>query len=78
MRLSGSILKFVIFLRQNARTFQAAIPQRAGRPDESYPDEEHRACPEGTFSIQRMFDKWFLPIVFVAIGSLIVWAIWRH
>jgi hypothetical protein len=30
------------------------------------------------FSIQRMFDKWFLPIVFVAIGSLIVWAIWRH
>jgi hypothetical protein len=30
------------------------------------------------FSIRRSFDKWFLPIVFVAIGSLIGWALWRH
>ncbi len=30
------------------------------------------------WTIQRAFDKWFLPTIFVAIGSLIVWAIWRH
>jgi hypothetical protein len=24
------------------------------------------------------FDKWFLPFVFVAIGCLIAWALWRH
>jgi hypothetical protein len=32
--------------------------------------------PPVTF--QRLFDKWLLPVLFVAIGSLIVWAIWRH
>ncbi len=30
------------------------------------------------FTFQRLFDKWLLPVVFVAIGSLFVWAIWRH
>jgi hypothetical protein len=30
------------------------------------------------WTLQRFFDKWFLPVVFVGIGSLIVWAIWRH
>jgi len=29
-------------------------------------------------TLQQFFDKWFLPVVFVAIGSLIVWAIVRH
>ncbi|MGC8642715.1 MAG: hypothetical protein ACP5XB_22890 [Isosphaeraceae bacterium] len=32
--------------------------------------------PPVTF--QQLFDKWMLPVLFVAIGSLIVWAIWRH
>jgi hypothetical protein len=27
--------------------------------------------------VQKVFDKWFLPVVFVAIGSLMVWALWR-
>ena len=30
------------------------------------------------FTIQRFFDKWPLPVLFVGIGSLFVWAIWRH
>jgi hypothetical protein len=30
------------------------------------------------WSIQRAFDKWFLPFVFVAIGGVIVWALWRQ
>jgi len=29
-------------------------------------------------TLQKVFDKWFLPVVFVAIGSVIAWAIWRH
>jgi hypothetical protein len=33
-------------------------------------------APPLTF--QQLFDKWLLPVVFVAIGSVIVWAIWRH
>jgi hypothetical protein len=32
--------------------------------------------PPWTF--QRFFDKWFLPFLFVAIGSLMVWALWRR
>ena len=30
------------------------------------------------FSFQRLFDKWLLPVVFVAILGLFAWAIWRH
>jgi hypothetical protein len=30
------------------------------------------------FTFQRLFDTWLLPVLFVAIGSVIVWAIWRH
>jgi hypothetical protein len=29
-------------------------------------------------TLQQVFDKWFLPVVFVAIGSVIAWAVWRH
>ena len=29
-------------------------------------------------TFQRLFDKWSLPFLFVAIGSLMVWALWRH
>ena len=32
--------------------------------------------PPWTF--QLFFDKWFLPVLFVAIGGVIVWALWRH
>ncbi len=28
-------------------------------------------------TLQQRFDTWFLPILFVAIGSSIVWALWR-
>lgn len=27
--------------------------------------------------MRKTFDKWFLPVVFVMIGSAMVWAIWR-
>ena len=38
-----------------------------------------KAPPAKTpFTFQRLFDKWLLPVLFVAIGSVIVWAIWRH
>ena len=30
------------------------------------------------FTFQRFFDKWLLPVLFVGISSLFVWAIWRH
>jgi hypothetical protein len=30
------------------------------------------SCP-----MQKFFDKWFLPVVFVLIGGAMVWAIWR-
>jgi hypothetical protein len=42
-------------------------------PKKSAPPEK-----KPPFTIQRFFDKWFLPVVFVAIGSLIGWALWRH
>jgi hypothetical protein len=29
-------------------------------------------------TLQGLFDKWFLPVLFVGIGSLIVWALWRR
>jgi hypothetical protein len=29
-------------------------------------------------TFQQLFDKWFLPFLFVAIGSVMVWAIWRR
>ena len=29
-------------------------------------------------TFQRLVDTWLLPVMFVAIGSVIVWAIWRH
>jgi hypothetical protein len=27
--------------------------------------------------MQRFFDKWFLPFLFVAIGGVLVWTMWR-
>jgi len=27
--------------------------------------------------MQRFFDKWFLPFLFVVIGGIIVWTIWH-
>jgi hypothetical protein len=30
------------------------------------------------WTLQRVFDKWFLPMLFVAIGGVIVWAVWRR
>jgi hypothetical protein len=29
------------------------------------------------WTFQRFFDKWFLPLVFVGIGGVFVWAIWH-
>ncbi len=29
-------------------------------------------------TLQKVFDTWFLPVVFVAIGCVIAWAVWRH
>jgi hypothetical protein len=29
------------------------------------------------WTFQKFVDKWLLPVVFVAIGSLMVWALWR-
>lgn len=29
-------------------------------------------------TLQRLVDTWLLPVLFVAIGGVIVWAIWRH
>jgi hypothetical protein len=28
--------------------------------------------------MQKFVDKWFLPFLFVAIGSLIAWSLWRR
>jgi hypothetical protein len=28
--------------------------------------------------MQKAFDKWFLPVLALAIGSLMVWALWRR
>jgi hypothetical protein len=28
------------------------------------------------WTFQRLFDKWFLPSLLVAIGGVIVWALW--
>jgi hypothetical protein len=30
------------------------------------------------WTLQRVFDKWFLPTLFAAIGCVIVWAVWRR
>ncbi len=30
------------------------------------------------FTLQKLYDTWMLPVLFVAISSLFVWAIWRH
>jgi hypothetical protein len=27
--------------------------------------------------MQKFFDKWFLPFLFVLIGGVIVWTVWR-
>jgi hypothetical protein len=29
-------------------------------------------------TLQGFLDKWFLPVLFVGIGSVIVWALWRR
>ncbi len=29
------------------------------------------------WTFQRFLDKWFLPVIFVAIGGVIGWALWR-
>ena len=29
-------------------------------------------------TFQKLFDTWMLPVLFVAISSVIVWALWRH
>ena len=29
-------------------------------------------------TLQGVIDKWFLPVLFVAIGGVIVWALWRR
>jgi hypothetical protein len=31
-----------------------------------------------SWTLQRVFDKWFLPSLFAAIGGVIVWALWRR
>jgi hypothetical protein len=27
--------------------------------------------------MQKFFDKWFLPVLFVLVGGIIVWTLWR-
>jgi hypothetical protein len=36
------------------------------------------AVVKAPFTIQGFLDKWFLPVVFVLIGGVIGWALWRH
>lgn len=28
-------------------------------------------------AMQRLFDKWFLPVLFVLIGGVLVWTVWK-
>ncbi len=35
-------------------------------------------APKAPVTLQALYDKWFLPAVFVAIGSVMAWAVWRH
>ena len=57
----------------------------SGVPAESPADPMKPNSPKATApvkkaprTLQQVFDKWFLPIVFVAIGSLMAWALWRR
>jgi hypothetical protein len=57
----------------------------SGAPAESQADPMKTNSPKATatvkktpLTLQKVFDKWFLPAVFVAIGSVIAWALWRH
>jgi len=47
-------------------------------PMKSNPTKKVVAVKMAPRTLQQFFDKWFLPVLFVAIGSLMVWALWRH
>jgi hypothetical protein len=52
------------FRRKSAATMQTITPKKVA-PAKKVP-----------WTIQRLFDKWFLPSLLAAIGSVIVWALW--
>ena len=33
--------------------------------------------PKTPWTFQKFFDKWWLPVLFVAIGGVIGWSLWR-
>jgi hypothetical protein len=37
-----------------------------------------RAAEKAVPSMQKFFDKWTLPVLFVLIGGVIGWALWRR
>jgi hypothetical protein len=71
-----------------ANIFHSALHISGGKPADRRVDQMKttpskktvaKAPPAKTpFTFQQLFDKWLLPVLFVAIGSVIVWAIWRH
>jgi len=41
------------------------------------PPKKSAPAPKTPWTLQKFFDKWFLPVLFVGIGSVIVWSLWR-
>jgi hypothetical protein len=39
--------------------------------------ETSKLAAKMTLTPRQLFDKWFLPFLFVAIGSVMGWALWR-
>ncbi len=42
------------------------------------PKKNAPVLEKAPFTIQGFLDKWFLPVVFVLIGGVIGWALWRR
>ena len=49
-----------------------ADPMKTNSPKATVP------VKKAPLTLQKVFDTWFLPVVFVAIGCVIAWAVWRH
>jgi hypothetical protein len=57
-----------------ARDAPAEGPGRSMKPQLT----KKPAPPKKRKSFQQLFDKWFLPVIFVGIGSVMLWALWRQ
>lgn len=42
------------------------------------PPKKSAPVPTPPRTYQQLFDKWFLPFLFVVIGTVIAWTLWRH